>query len=327
MKDWKLLVKEVKFMNPLIMLNFKQFSLFISLLILCSLNGTGQTTQEKYLRKSQDSKSFDKTQWKQLKKTVTPESGGSADNFGDSKSSSEWSDANFDMDDSEMSEGDNYGYEYEDYNDEYSDNDPNDPYDNTDYQRNGSYQKDRNLKGYDHYQKKRRSSDRPKRIRKPKKKSVSMGGAGISFLQVLMWAVIILAVSFLLYYFFVNGNLNEKGAKIESNFEDMSPSEIPKTELERRLEVALSENNFREAIRIYFIFTIKDLSSKKWINWEKEKTNISYLYEMRGRTQYQQFNEAVNIFDQVWYGEIEITKEQYQSIEPKYTSLLKSINS
>jgi hypothetical protein len=142
-----------------------------------------------------------------------------------------------------------------------------------------------------------------------------------------MWVVIIFLVAFLIYYVFINGDLKEKGAKVKSNFEDMSPSEIPKTELERRLETAINENNYREAIRIYFIFALKDLSNKNWIDWEKEKTNISYLYEMRGRSQYNQFNEAVNIYDHVWYGEIDITKEQYLSIEPKYKSLLNAINS
>ena len=89
----------------------------------------------------------------------------------------------------------------------------------------------------------------------------------------------------------------------------------------------MANNNFREAIRIYFIFIIKDLSEKEWIRWEKKKTNFSYLIEMRNRPQHKPFNEAVSIYELVWYGNYKVNKEDFNALEPLFKDLLDSLNS
>ena len=119
---------------------------------------------------------------------------------------------------------------------------------------------------------------------------------------------------------------SETGSIVHMDFDDVPPSEIPKTELERRLEDALAKEDFREAIRIYFIFIIKDLSDKEWINWERKKTNMSYLMEMRSKPQFDLFNETVSIYDIVWYGNYAVTKSNYNDVEPKFKQLLSAIN-
>ena len=73
------------------------------------------------------------------------------------------------------------------------------------------------------------------------------------------------------------------GAKVGEALpiDEVNPVDIPLTELQRLLKDALDQGDYRGAIRIYFIFILRALSKKKWIQWEKEKTNFSYLVEMR----------------------------------------------
>lgn len=126
---------------------------------------------------------------------------------------------------------------------------------------------------------------------------------------------------------FVNTSLSDKGKAIKTEILERAPVEIPKSELELMLEKALNEKDYRLAIRIYFIFILKELSSKKWITWKKEKTNSAYLFEMSKRKQYNLFSDSVTIFELAWYGNYEIKQADYSVVEPKLKQLLKDLES
>ncbi len=137
----------------------------------------------------------------------------------------------------------------------------------------------------------------------------SSGGAGL-LLILLLVIVLVLVIAFLFFR-------KEPDTKVkQQNLEDLAPTEIPKSELELMLEKALANEDYRKAIRIYFIFIMKDLSQKGWIVWQKKKTNLLYLREMKGRPHFEEFKKVVSIYEVVWYGEREITKADYEAVEP-----------
>ena len=147
------------------------------------------------------------------------------------------------------------------------------------------------------------------------------------FGQVILYIILGAVIAFLIYILFVNSDFKANGKKYKSIHEvdDLSPSEIPLTELERLLKVALASKDYRGAIRIYYLFILKDLSEKNWINWEKEKTNMHYIIEMKNKKEGEQFNTVVNYFEFIWYGKRHISQSQFQSIQPNFTSLLKQL--
>ena len=128
---------------------------------------------------------------------------------------------------------------------------------------------------------------------------------------------------FLIYYLFVN--TETKGAKIKGDpidFDEVNPTEIPLTELERLLQEALANKDFRGAVRIYFIFIVRDLAEKNWIKWEKEKTNFHYLREMSGKSEFEDFNVSVSYFEIIWYGKRELDADKFEQVKPKFTRFL-----
>lgn len=298
-----------------------------------SLTIVGQNSQEEYLNSSPKKTQFDKQQWGKLKGKMRQESSGSNSPMGDGFSGSDFTTES-------GSEGSTYDFEPEDYKGEFSEyqnfEDPenqdyeyDDDYDNYEHQDN-YYQNDKEYGDgeYNSYDKSK-SPTPVKKPKKPKKRKSNMDAPGegfFTFWKVLAFVIIGGVIAYLIYYFFMRYGGSETGATVEVDFDDVPPSEIPKTELERRLEEALAREDFREAIRIYFIFIIKDLSDKDWINWERKKTNMSYLIEMRNKPQYNLFNETVSIYDIVWYGNYTITKSNYRDVEPKFKQLLSAIN-
>ena len=149
----------------------------------------------------------------------------------------------------------------------------------------------------------------------------SFGGLG--FIGYILLAVFAAGLIFLIFYLFINAE--KDGAKIKGepiNFEEVNPTEIPLSELQRLLQEALANQDYRGAIRIYFIFIVRDLAEKKWINWEKEKTNFHYLNEMQGKKGYEDFNISVSYFEIIWYGKREIDVEKFEKVRPKFTAFL-----
>ncbi len=135
-----------------------------------------------------------------------------------------------------------------------------------------------------------------------------------------MWLgiiALIIALAVLIYYMIKNSSPRVKTIPFEALVEDLNPAEITKTELELRLDEATNAGNYKECVRIYFLFAMKELITRKWIFWKKEKTNMHYIIEVQGRPGAREFEQIVSIYDLVWYGDYTIDAKSYAVIEPK----------
>ncbi len=144
---------------------------------------------------------------------------------------------------------------------------------------------------------------------------------GLSFVGWGIIGVIAIALILFIVYLIKNYKPNTKINPVEY-LDNIAPSDIPLTELQKLLKEAIDTENYREAIRIYYLFILKDLSQKKRISWHKEKTNLHYLREMNNDKLYPDFSIAVNYFEIIWYGKRELNKNQFLAIQPNFTNLL-----
>ena len=173
------------------------------------------------------------------------------------------------------------------------------------------------------------SDGQPQRYYKPPPPSnadvstPAVGGLGV--LGYILLGVFVVGLLVLIFYLFLNSE--SKGAAVKQrvttdNIEDVNPTEIPLTELQRLLKEALDSGDYRGAVRIYFIFIVRGLSEKGWIQWEKEKTNFHYLSEMAGKKGYDDFILSVTYFEFIWYGKREIDAAKFEEIQPNFTGFL-----
>jgi hypothetical protein len=100
---------------------------------------------------------------------------------------------------------------------------------------------------------------------------------------------------------------------------------IQETDLERFLREALSNNNYSQAVRIYYLQMIKDLSQKGAIEWSREKTNRDYLREMRHHPQFQGFRANTRTYEEVWYGNGTLDRDLFERIEVRMKRFLAAI--
>ncbi len=151
------------------------------------------------------------------------------------------------------------------------------------------------------------------------------GGGSSGFWKVLL--IILASVAVVLLIYFLLRNKKPQDTKIAVDVEDeWNPEVVTKTELELKLEAAQEREDFRECVRIYFTFILKELIKKGWIRWKKEKTNHHYVMEMGGRDGSIGFMECVRIYDLVWYGEYEIDRDIFEMLQPTLLNYYKSLD-
>lgn len=102
-------------------------------------------------------------------------------------------------------------------------------------------------------------------------------------------------------------------------------SNLPEAELEDPIRQAVLAGDYALAVRLHYLAILKELSVKKCIKWKREKTNGEYLRELKGSPLFPGIMEATLIFERVWYGKVELKREDYLTLKKKFISTSKTI--
>ena len=155
------------------------------------------------------------------------------------------------------------------------------------------------------------------KIDPPNMPNVDLPSISGSFWKYFGIVLLLIALAIIAYYLIKNRSPRVKSVPFEPLIEDLNPAEISKTELELRLEEAIKKADFKECVRIYFLFSMKELIERKWIFWKKEKTNMHYLIEVQGKSISKDFEQIVTIYDLVWYGDYTLDQASFNLLEPQ----------
>jgi hypothetical protein len=153
---------------------------------------------------------------------------------------------------------------------------------------------------------------------KKKEKSGSFGWP--SYLKYLWIAIAILILLFVLSKFLpaINRRNIKNNDKLIIGLDELDEEEIKAMDVETPLAQALREGDYRTAYRLRYLSVLKELINKNLILYKKEKTNYEYLLQLNGLPVYEPFRLLTFNFDGIWYGELAIDKEKYESLEQHF---------
>lgn len=182
----------------------------------------------------------------------------------------------------------------------------------------------------DNYTGKRFDYDRKKKERKP----YNGPTLNLSFLfsKGVMYTVLALIVFAIIYYIIKNsggfafGSDRRKinyASDAEQLFEDKE--NIENNDFARLIQKAKSENNFRLAIRYYFLWVLQSMFDKKLIDWNKDKTNFDYFTELGKSPISDDFFKNTHIYDYIWYGNFELSDAEFKTAESIFQKTLKRL--
>jgi hypothetical protein len=97
--------------------------------------------------------------------------------------------------------------------------------------------------------------------------------------------------------------------------------DIHAIDFNKELETATAQGNYRLAVRLLYLKTLKQLTDQKLIDWKPDKTNSQYAYELANQPFAPQFNALTHDFDYVWYGNFSIEKSQFEELSGEFSRL------
>lgn len=106
---------------------------------------------------------------------------------------------------------------------------------------------------------------------------------------------------------------NEGNLQFTTSIED-----INSISFEDAIRDAVERRNFRLAIRLLYLQTLKQLADKEYIEWQIDKTNTDYIKEVAGKPWQSLFKKLSYNFEYAWYGDMNIGKEEFDSLNLQF---------
>lgn len=136
-------------------------------------------------------------------------------------------------------------------------------------------------------------------------------------------------VLFLLIKFFIKTKI-KSAISLTNNKSVINFSEDEKllqnADLDALTQKAISDNNYRLAVRFLYLKTLKQLTDKKLVVWEQQKTNEDYTNEITIKQLKNAFEIITRLYDFVWYGNFQINKVQFNTINIDFETIHNLIN-
>ncbi|MEQ9264896.1 MAG: hypothetical protein RLN81_06735 [Balneolaceae bacterium] len=108
----------------------------------------------------------------------------------------------------------------------------------------------------------------------------------------------------------------------DSSFDlQISEEEIDNLDLQKLLDEALSSSNYAAATRYIYLIALKTLNEQNLITWGIEKTNYDYETELAGHPGSPLFNSLTSYYEFVEYGDFQIDKKGFETVQQLFKEL------
>ncbi|MFV0566242.1 MAG: hypothetical protein ACK5NB_10460 [Flavobacteriaceae bacterium] len=158
--------------------------------------------------------------------------------------------------------------------------------------------------------------------------SFDFGFFNPAFIKWFFYAILALAVLALVYMLLTNGKTGvfafNRNKNVAHN-DDITAENIENTDINSLIQNAENNNDYRLAIRYYYLLVLKNLSLKNHIKFEDDKTNSEYLTELNNKPFYNEFGYNLYLYNYIWYGDFPINTEQYSKAKQYFTNFLSRI--
>ena len=146
-----------------------------------------------------------------------------------------------------------------------------------------------------------------------------------SFFRILPYIILVIALFFSLKYFLDIRTNNILQVNNKNLFTSGTDEELLKRDdLNGLLKKAIDSEEYRIAVRFYYLLILKKLTELALIDWQQEKTNEDYIKELKESSIQSRFSDSTRIYDFVWYGNFTINQTDFTKAELLFKSILNS---
>lgn len=145
-------------------------------------------------------------------------------------------------------------------------------------------------------------------------------GESMSGLEIFMKIIAFGIIGFVIYLI-VKVIINQEGQwvfgknKKKITVSEMVEENIHTIDFNTIIKKSKQNKEYRLTIRYYYLWLLKSLTDKEIIEWDIEKTNSDYLYEIKSENLKENFKYLSYIYDYSWYGEFDINENDFSKAE------------
>jgi hypothetical protein len=165
----------------------------------------------------------------------------------------------------------------------------------------------------ENYQKEIADFDYSERVKKPEKKANNYNfklpdkKSYLGITQVILIIIVALFLIIIIILIIKQNKKSNREIEIDNwNIVDLDKTDKPLEIIEQKLNEAINNKDFNLAIRLYYLKVIAKLYFNKWIEWKKDKTNATYLYELSSTIYFEAFSQITLHFEYTWFGKRKI---------------------
>jgi hypothetical protein len=144
------------------------------------------------------------------------------------------------------------------------------------------------------------------------------------------WIIIPLAVAVIVFFIIkltgmTDGRLFGKKNRREGLDYTTMNEDIHAIDFNNAIQQAVDEKNFRLAVRLLYLQSLKILTDQGKINWQINKTNLTYWQELGGMPYQEEFFELTRLFEYNWYGNRMATEPEFAGLRQSFNSFNKQL--
>lgn len=154
--------------------------------------------------------------------------------------------------------------------------------------------------------------------------------SSLDFVAILFRIIAILVV-IILIYFIVKALIKREGRWIfgknadkRALFYSDAEKNIHLLDFEKLIKESVEAGEKRIAVRYYYLWLLKVMAQNHYIEWDIEKTNSDYLYELHNPAHKEEFTYLSYLYNYIWYGEFEIDDITFRKTENRFKKALKT---
>jgi len=146
----------------------------------------------------------------------------------------------------------------------------------------------------------------------------------------LLWIIIVVSFIAIVVWYLISSNVQlfQKTSKaiINEEEEEEAVEDIFLMNYDKEIAKAVKAENYRLAIRLWYLYTLKELAQRNVIDYRHEKTNSDYVNALSGSSYYRDFFRLTRNFEYTWYGQFPLTEEGYKFLQRDFSSFKNNLH-
>lgn len=143
-----------------------------------------------------------------------------------------------------------------------------------------------------------------------------------SWFSNLVWFLVVGCFVTILIWFLASSNIQlfrKRAARIEGETEELSVADIFSLDYETEIHKAIADQNYRMAVRLWYLRILKEMADGNLIQYKHERTNRDYLNQLQDGEYYKDFFRLTREFEYTWYGKFELDEAAFVLIQRDFS--------